>query len=122
MELLIPDTADVIAAYEHYNWNTYAAITENQYGDGRAYYIGCMFDEKNLQKLFKDVLKKAGISSGTNAEFPLIVRKGKNKEGKEITFYLNYSEQEQELSVSQEEQVLVGQNVIEPWGVCVTEK
>ena len=45
--------------------------------------VHIIFDEKNLQKLFKDVLKKAGISSGTNAEFPLIVRKGKNKEGKE---------------------------------------
>ena len=32
MELLIPDTANVLSSYEHYNWKDYAAITENKYG------------------------------------------------------------------------------------------
>lgn len=114
MELLVPDTANVLSYYEHYNWKEYAAITENQYGDGYAYHIGCMFEEAELQKLFKDILEKA--------TFPLIIRKGKNVQGKEITFYLNYSENEMEPAISEGEKILIGQSKLEPWGVCVTEK
>lgn len=36
MELLIPDSAEVLASYEHYNWKEYAAITKNHYGNGVA--------------------------------------------------------------------------------------
>ena len=122
MELLIPDTANVLSSYEHYNWKEYAAITENQYGDGYAYHIGCMFEEAELQKLFKDILEKVGVSCEEKATFPLIIRKGKNVQGKEITFYLNYSEKELEPVICEGEKILIGQSKLEPWGVCVTEK
>mgnify|MGYP002528952039 FL=1 len=122
MELLIPDTANVLSFYEHYNWKEYAAITENQYGYGYAYHIGCMFEEAELQKLFKAILEKAGVSCEEKATFPLIIRKGKNVQGKEITFYLNYSEKELEPVIGEGEKVLIGQSKLEPWGVCVTEK
>lgn len=34
MELLIPQEAEVLAFYDHYNWKEYAAITKNHYGKG----------------------------------------------------------------------------------------
>ena len=122
MELLVPDTANVLSSYEHYNWKEYAAITENQYGDGYAYHIGCMFEEVELQKLFRYILEKAGVSCEEKVAFPLIIRKGKNAQGKEITFYLNYSENEMEPAISEDEKILIGHSKLEPWGVCVTEK
>ena len=40
MELLMPQEAEVLASYDHYNWKEYAAITKNHYRKGPAIYIG----------------------------------------------------------------------------------
>ena len=49
MELLMPQEAEVLASYDHYNWKEYAAITKNHYGKGTAIYIGCMTDNNTLK-------------------------------------------------------------------------
>lgn len=95
MELLIPEGAQVLASYDHYNWNRYAAVTRNHCEKGYAYHIGCMTDESFLKKVFLRALGDAGITRETECEFPLIVRKGVNDLGKTVRFYLNYSGQEQ---------------------------
>ena len=95
MELLIPEGAEVVASYDHYNWNRYAAVTRNRCEKGYTYHIGCMTGEGVLKKVFLRALKDAGIRRGTECEFPLIVRKGVNDLGKTVWFYLNYSGQEQ---------------------------
>ena len=41
MELLLPDTARTLAAYDHPQWGNFAAVTENSFGNGKAIYIGC---------------------------------------------------------------------------------
>ena len=94
MELLIPDGAEVLASYDHYNWNEYAAATRNSYGKGTAVYLGCMTDKSVLESLLCDILQKAGIEK-SDEKFPIIVKKGKNDFGKTIRFYFNYSATEQ---------------------------
>ena len=96
MELLIPEGAEVLASYDHYNWNRYAAVTRNQCEKGYAYHIGCMTGEGVLKKVFLRALEDAGIRRETECGFPLIMRKGVNDLGKTVRFYLNYSGQEQE--------------------------
>ena len=92
-----------------------------------------MFEEAELQRLFRYILEKAGVSCEEKATFPLIIRKGKNAQGKEVTFYLNYSKQEQSIVLELEEEVVIAKGsqencvadrsyVLEPWGVCVTER
>lgn len=95
MELLIPEGAQVLASYDHYNWNRYAAVTRNHCEKGYAYHIGCMTDESFLKKVFLRALGDAGITRETECEFPLVVRKSVNNLGKTVRFYLNYSGQEQ---------------------------
>lgn len=95
MELLIPEGAEVLAFYDHYNWNRYAAVTRNQCEKGYAYHIGCMTGEGVLKKVFLRALEDAGIRRETECGFPLIMRKGVNDLGKTVRFYLNYSGQEQ---------------------------
>ena len=95
MELLIPEGAEVLASYDHYNWNRYAAVTRNQCEKGYAYHIGCMTGEGVLKKVFLRALEDAGIRRETECGFPLIMRKGVNDLGKTVRFYLNYSGQEQ---------------------------
>ena len=95
MELLSPEGAQVLASYDHYNWNRYAAVTRNHCEKGYAYHIGCMTDESFLKKVFLRALGDAGITRETECEFPLVVRKSVNNLGKTVRFYLNYSGQEQ---------------------------
>lgn len=90
MELLRPETAKVLAGYVHHAWNEYAAITENTYGKGTGYYVGCMTDEMTLKKLLIRVLTTAGVAI-PETQFPVIIRKGVNTYGKKICYYLNYS-------------------------------
>lgn len=90
MELLTPDSAEVLARYEHYNWKDYAAITRNSYGKGHAYYLGCMTDEATLSNILVNALCTAGVET-PEAASPVIVRKGLNRAGKTVCFYFNYS-------------------------------
>ncbi len=93
MELLTPDSAEVLARYDHYNWGEYAAITRNRYGKGTAYYLGCMTDGAVLSSVLDDALSAAGVEAPESAA-PVIVRKGRNRDGKTVRFYLNYSPEE----------------------------
>lgn len=97
MELLLPEGAQTLASYEHYNWKEYSAVTRNCYGQGKAYYIGCMTDEQVLRRIFDRALADAGVSAESHKSFPVILRKGKNDFGKKVWFYLNYSDKEQEI-------------------------
>ena len=90
LETLKPTTAKVLASYDHYNWQRYAAITENTYGNGTALYMGCMVSEEMLEKIFTHFLKNAGITLSPY-HFPLILREGVNQSGKKIRYLLNYS-------------------------------
>lgn len=96
MELLITEGAEVLASYEHNSWKDYAAVTVNRYGKGSACYIGCMMDEVLLREILLRVFKEAGIERNVRTEFPVIVREGVNDSGKEVRFFLNYSEKIQE--------------------------
>ena len=92
MELLIPETARVLASYDHSQWNTYAAITQNQYGKGTATYIGCYFEDTDLLKdLLRSVCEQAQIDV-PEISYPVVLKKGTNDLGKEIRYYFNYSD------------------------------
>ena len=126
MELLIPDGAEVISAYQHPNWKKYAAITHHNYGKGNAWYIGCMFEEKYLQQLLLKILTKSGVDVVTTEKFPVIVREGINEKGEKIRFYLNYSWEEQTVKVEEDFSVLLGKADENPkevnltsWDVCI---
>lgn len=95
MELLIPEGAQGLASYEHYNWKGYTAVTRNSYGKGAAYYIGCMMDEQLLVNILSGALKDADVVYDKAKRFPVILRKGKNDFGRTVWFYLNYSDKEQ---------------------------
>ena len=67
-------------------------MTRNHYGKGIAQYLGCKTSEKYLQKLLADAMKEAGIvDTVQNTEFPVIVRRMKDENGKRVWFYFNYS-------------------------------
>ena len=126
MELLIPDGAEIISAYQHPNWKKYAAVTHHTYESGNAWYIGCMFEECYLQQLLIKILAKASVNAAVPEKFPVIVREGVNEEGEKLRFYLNYSWEEQRVEVADDFEVVLGNGdstkyeiYLSAWDVCI---
>lgn len=95
MELLLPDTAETLAFYDHPHWGENAAITGNQFGQGYAAYLGCYADMDIVKKLLDFLCEKAGLAK-EEAVWPLVIKRGTNDLQKEIIYYFNYSEEPQE--------------------------
>lgn len=112
MELLKLEGAEVLAGYDHYNWKDYAAITRNKYGEGTAYYLGCMTDDNTLYKVIKGALGSAGVEL-SGYSYPVIVREGTNDFGKTVRYFLNYSAEEQEVTYKYDdgEDVISGEEI-----------
>ena len=139
MEFLEPRGAEVLLSYDHPAWGKYSAVTRNRYGAGAVYYIGCMTAPEVLKKILSRAAEDAGIEL-PDAAWPLIVRRGTNQYGKEITYLLNYSDREQTVTWSGEEaEALLPKNKEEadiaagkvrkgspirlrPWGVQILER
>jgi beta-galactosidase len=91
-EMLLLDTAQPLAYYDHPFFGKYPAITRNKYGKGTLTYEGTVLGDRLQQKVVLDVLQVAGLT-GPDQALPLPVRAkhGVNRNGKTIHFYLNYS-------------------------------
>lgn len=98
MECLVPvPGAKTLLRYVHDNWGRYSAVTENGFGKGKAFYLGCMFEKELLKKLLLSIAEEQGILQNPGSQgFPVIVKKGKNQAGKQIYYFLNYSGNKQQ--------------------------
>ncbi|MCM1124581.1 MAG: beta-galactosidase [Eubacterium sp.] len=92
MELLTPTTAKTLASYDHPHWGSYAAIAENQYGNGTAAYLGCYFDTETLKNLLTYLVTTAGITLPTE-QYPVVIKRGINDYDQKITYYFNYADE-----------------------------
>ncbi|MFK8260525.1 beta-galactosidase [Erwinia sp. AnSW2-5] len=125
MELLTPDDdprVQVLARYQHPAWGNYAAITEADYGAGKAIYLGFLAGKSLIARL---VQRLSGQTAGYR--FPLVTRKTINKAGNPLMFCFNYSATAIRFSLPQAaEDVLHGVRVnagdevcLDPWGVHI---
>ena len=130
MELLMPQEAEVLAFYDHYNWKEYAAITKNHYGKGTAIYIGCMTDNNTLKAVLTEALNSAEVEI-PEYSWPVIVRKGTNDLCKCVRYILNYSAEEQNVvyhgangtELFSEESVQDGESItVLPWNLKIVEE
>ncbi|WP_448782162.1 beta-galactosidase [Blautia sp.] len=130
MELLMPQEAEVLASYDHYDWKEYAAITKNHYGKGTAIYIGCMTDDNTLKAVITEALNSAEVEI-PEYNWPVIVRKGTNDLGKCVRYILNYSAEEQNVvyhgadgtELFTGDAVQDGETItVSPWNVKIVEE
>lgn len=131
MELVNPEGAKVLASYDHYNWKRYAAVTRNSFGKGTATYLGCVTSDGMLREILADVLREAGLwTADQEVEFPVIIKRGTNQDGKQIVYYLNYSSSEQTVAhrdgggveLTKKEKVAQGDTLtIGPWDLRIVE-
>ncbi len=96
-EFIIPDTAEVVASFDDPYWH-FPAITRNKYGSGTLTYEGTFLSDKLQRELIREVLKRAELT-GPDQDLPqaVRVRHGRNRRGKLLHYYFNYSGQEQDV-------------------------
>lgn len=126
MELLVPDTAQVIAKYDDPNWHDYAAITKNQFGAGSTIYLGCFPSADVLRQVIQAYAQELNLLSFA-ATFPVIIKQGRNQFDKTVTFYFNYSSEVQTAQLVAPGQELITDTAVtdpvrlDPWGVAIVE-
>jgi len=130
MELLITDTAKVLASYEHKHWGEYAAITENSYGSGSAIYIGCLPSKEVINEILKYYIDKIGLSRDDSIKFPIIYKEAINSDNHKIRFYFNYSDNDEYIISPYNMVDLLTKNIIKTgdkiklssWNYLITEE
>ena len=99
-EFLVPDTADVVASFTDHYWH-FPAITRNRFGSGVLTYEGTFLTDALQREVIRDVLKRAGVSSPDEALPAAVrVRHGRNRQGKLLHYYFNFSGEEQQVRYS----------------------
>lgn len=130
MELLIPDSAEILSAYVHPAWQGYAAITRNRHEKGLGYYLGCMTDTDTLKRVLKIALTESGVPI-PQVQFPIILRKGESRDGHTFRFFLNFSPNTQQIPYPypQGTEILANRPVVpgeelsvKPWDLCIVEE
>jgi beta-galactosidase len=100
-EMLIADTAQPLAFYDHPFFEKFPAITRNRFGKGTLTYEGTVLSDPLQEKVLLGILQLAGLT-GPDQKLPAPVRvkHGVNREGKTIHYYFNYSSDPQTFNYS----------------------
>ncbi len=131
-ELIVPESAQGLAFYDHPFFGKYPAITRNQHGKGTVTYEGTVLSDALQSKVLVDVLKTAGlVSPDQDLTGTIRVKSGLSAAGKDIRFYLNYSGKAQAFNYPYEAGTeLLTQRKIErsetvtlaPWDLAIIEE
>ncbi len=132
VEYIIPETAAVLAQYDHPQFGKYPAVTLNRYGKGTLLYEGTKLSDRLQEKVLTDALKRAGLENEIQSlHWPIITKKGINDFGNTVHYFYNYSSVPGEIEYSygagkeliSENRITKGNKIqIEPWGVMIVEE
>jgi len=127
-ELLIPETAEVLASLDDADWKS-PVITRNRYGTGTLTYEASMVTDALQRAIIRDTLSRAGVASvDQNLPGTVRVRHGVNNRGKRIRYYFNFSSRQEGFAYAhakafellKECEVETGAHVmLPPWGVAI---
>jgi beta-galactosidase len=131
-EMLLLDTAQPLAWYDHPFFGKYPAITENRFGKGTVTYEGTVLSDALQRKVLERVLEQAGLP-GPDRELPAQVRvkHGAGRSGKAIHYYFNFSPAPQQVVypygagaelLSSHPVPQGGTLTLDPWGVAIVEQ
>jgi len=89
-DLMIPETAEVLAEYEDNLDLPKTCMTVNNYGDGKAYYVGGGLSNNLMRQLAVEIAKNVGLETTSSPEGVEIVKRS-TASGEKI-FVLNHNE------------------------------
>ena len=96
-ELLKVKEAQIWAGYQHKYWGSYAGITRNAFGTGKAWYVGCFTTKEVLKEVLRQAAADAGISL-PEQQWPIILKNGISPEGGKLHYILHYSQEAAEVA------------------------
>jgi beta-galactosidase len=127
-EFLVPETAEVIASFEDPYWH-FPAITLNKYGSGALTYEGTFLTGALQREVIRDVLQRAGLAGlDQDLSGAVKVRHGRNRAGKLLHYYFNFSGEQQTISYRHRDgsdlltgvPLRKGQNLkLNPWDLAI---
>ena len=131
-EMLVLDTAQPLAWYDHPFFGKYPAIVENRFGKGTVTYEGTVLSDALQRKLLERVLGQAGLL-GPDQKLPAHVRvkHGMGRSGKAFHYYFNFSPAPERLVypygagaelLSNRPVPQGGTLALDPWGVAIVEQ
>lgn len=130
-EMIVPDTAESLAFYDHPFFGKYPALTRNKFGKGTVTFEGTVLSDDLQKRVVGDVLKRAGLT-GPDQQLPAAVKVKHGTAGtKRLHYYLNYSgaNQQFQYSYGSGTDVLTGRAVaksqtlmLAPWDLAVLEE
>lgn len=92
--------AEALSVYEEDFYAQMPAITKNQFGDGRAYYVATRSSEEFYQTLMADICEECGVKSLLAPQENLEVTMRRNENGR-FLFLLNHADREQETVIKE---------------------
>lgn len=96
-DILQVETAQPLIVYDSEYYKGSAAVTVNQYGTGRVFYIGCDMEEDALARLIQRIADEAGARYTPHPAGTEIIDRAVN--GKRYTMLLNYTDNTQNMNV-----------------------
>jgi beta-galactosidase len=131
-ELLMPETAQARAFYDHPFFGQYPAVTRNAFGKGTLTYSGTHLSDALQKKVLTEVLQLAGLTNSDQQLPPGVhSRHGINGSGKRMHYYLNYSSEPQTFAYTHGSgtELLTGTAVgsaakvtVRPWDLLIVEE
>lgn len=94
------ERAEALSVYEEDFYAQMPAITKNQFGDGRAYYVATRSSEEFYQTLMADICEECGVESLLAPQENLEVTMRRNENGR-FLFLLNHADREQETVIKE---------------------
>jgi beta-galactosidase len=132
IEFIIPETAKALAYYDDPFFGKYPAVTENKFGKGSLTYEGCLVTDEIQSKIISSKALETGlIDSENHLTYPIVMRSGINGQGKNIRYYLNYSDKEESVAYTFPKGTNLftnallkrGDNILlKPWDVVIVEE
>lgn len=124
-DLIHPDTAQTLAQYSSEFYAGTAAVTVNNYGKGKAWYIGSKFKHGSLTQIITKILNDCKISGILNSDLEITYRE--DQQGKKYYFVLNLSNEQKNLPSEfiDYEDLFTDKSpkkVLKPWQVLVLTK
>jgi len=124
-DLITPEGAEVIAWYSSGWYTSYSAVTVNNYGKGKAYYIGCGLSQEFYDSLMKEILSEYSLKE---LSFPEEVEVNiREKDGKRLIFINNFSDRTVYIDIKKKlfdlisEKFVNGELELSPFGVMILE-
>ena len=90
-EFIIPETATPLAYADHPFFGQWPAVTVNNYGKGKLYYIGTYPSQQLMDEIVRKAAVEKGLIAADTYKFPVIIKSGINGMGKKINYIFNYS-------------------------------